>query len=252
MNSINDLKLTLKKKENMPLYTEERQGNEVEVVAYLDEESGKMHVAYGHLLEQEQTPEELDAMGIEDELHDWTGFKIDLYQADKLLDIDIQDAIDSLQPTFTEDFLHTLTQDRFTALVGMSYQLGGYGVQRWKGMCGAILEGDWERAGDEMEWSDATKKKKRSHWWTQTKSRCEAAAHAMRTGYFPGNAPEEVVNLTTSEEVELPTELVGRINEIPMQLFLEEVASRMGYAITISQILPYSKPEIDRDEEETW
>ena len=100
----------------------------------------------------------------------------------------------------------------------MSFQLGGYGVQRWKGMCSAILKGDWQRAGDEMEWSDATKKQKRSAWWTQTRSRCEKSAHAMRTGSFKpltGIDPKEVtpieaLSIRMFTKVELIEELLRR------------------------------------------
>lgn len=201
-NHIQDLMLDLKKKENTPLYEVDSTANEdnniAKTEAYLDEESGLMHIGYGHLLEQQQTPEELSAMGIKGELHDWRGFSITINQANFLLEIDIKDAIDSLKPTFDDDFLHTLTQDRFTALVGMSYQLGGYGVQRWKGMCGAILEEKWELASYEMLYSDGTTQDKPSAWFLQTQSRCERAAYAMKYGYFPENAPEEKA---ASEEV---------------------------------------------------
>lgn len=229
MNSIEDLKVDLKKKENTPLYESEQKGEVVKVDAYLDEESQLMHIAYGHLLEQQQTPEELSVMGIEDELHDWNGFSISIDQANRLLEIDIKDAIDQLKPTFDDEFMQTLTQDRYTALVGMSYQLGGYGVQRWKGMCNAILNGDWDRASDEMLWSDGTKKVKRSAWYTQTQDRCEKAAHAMRTGSFGEVAPllkdrpVKIVDVVQTDVSTLETSFMLKY----IKLFTDELEKRL-------------------------
>ena len=170
-----------------------------ELVAYLEKKSQKMHVGYGHLLEQEQTNDELAVLELEDELDDWTGFTITQDQADKLLNVDISDAIVSLAPAFTPEELEELDEARYIALLSMSFQLGGYGVQRFTSMVEAIQEEDWERAADEMIWRDATKKIKRSAWYTQTTDRCLAASEAMRTGSFGVTEIPAIFNTPDSE-----------------------------------------------------
>ena len=51
----------------------------------------KMHIGYGHLLDQEQTEEELEVMQLEDELEDWSGFELNDEQCERLLEIDVED-----------------------------------------------------------------------------------------------------------------------------------------------------------------
>ena len=62
--------------------------------------TGEPHIGYGHLLGQQQTDDELEVMGLDDELPDWTGFEITVEEAEQLLNIDIDDAIESLAPTW--------------------------------------------------------------------------------------------------------------------------------------------------------
>ena len=171
----------------------------LELTAYLEKKSNKMHIAYGHLLEQEQTPEELIILGLEDDLDDWTGFTITQEQADQMLDQDIQDAEESLAPAFTPESLGILAPARYIALLSMSFQLGGYGVQRFKAMVKAIHEEDWDRAADEMLWRDGLKKHRPSAWFSQTQSRCESAAHAMRTGSFDKPEAPAILSEPVSE-----------------------------------------------------
>lgn len=188
----------------------------LELTAYLEKKSQKMHIAYGHLLEQEQTPEELEVLDIEDDLDNWEGFTITQDQADRLLDVDINDAVESLAPSFTPESLEELNEARYIALLSMSFQLGGYGVQRFKSMVAAIQVQDWDRAADEMLWRDGLKKHRPSAWFSQTQVRCEASANAIRYGTFdvpPEVIPEKIFTegLGSYSNDELLRELVKRI-----------------------------------------
>ena len=174
--------------------------------SYIEEISKKYHIGFGHLLEQEQTDEELQILGLEDDLENWEDFTITKEQAEALLDYDIQEAINTLLPTFTEEDLEKLTVPRYIALISMSFQLGGYGVQRFTSMCKAIHEEDWDRAADEMLWRDGLKKHRPSKWFTETKSRCEQAAHAMRYSTFEEvDTPDEKI-LTYKGDSAFPEE----------------------------------------------
>ena len=209
---IDDLMIDLKKKENTPLYQDELAGKDVMCPAYLDEVSGKWHIAFGHLLEQEQHEAELNAMGIEDELDDWKGFEINLHAANLLLEIDIHEAVESLTRTFGEELVNSLTQDRYTALVGMAYQMGS--VDRFKKMCGYIRAGDWAKAADEIEWSDGEKKVRRSAFYKQTKDRCIKAANAVRHGYFEKDPVVAIAeSIEQTEEQKYTHKALQRIDE---------------------------------------
>ena len=143
--------------------------------------TGLPHIGFGHLLGQEQTDEELAAMGLDDELDDWKGFTITQAQAEKLLDIDVNDAIKSLAPTWTPEELEMLDPERFIALMSMAFQVGGHGVQyKFPSFVKAVKAEDWDRAADEMEWSNGLKKQRRSAWYKQTPDRCADMANKMR------------------------------------------------------------------------
>ena len=152
--------------------------------AYPEKISGLWHIGYGHLLQgQDQTDAELDIMGLEEEPNTWEGFTITHAQADALLEQDIQDAVASLAPTWSENDLQALNPNRFIALIAMAFQIGGYGVQRkFPAFVQAVQNADWNRAADEMLWRNGLKKQKRSAWYTQTPTRCQTMATAMRTG----------------------------------------------------------------------
>ena len=72
----------------------------------------KMHIAYGHLLEGEQTEKELMIMGLEDELEDWTGFRVNDDQATALFEVDVEDAYKGSLYSFSEDELSALSDER--------------------------------------------------------------------------------------------------------------------------------------------
>ena len=77
MNNIELLKVELRKDEG------------VELKAYPGPVTGLPHIGIGHLLAQEQSEEELEAMGIDDELEDWWELEITPEQAEALLDLSL-------------------------------------------------------------------------------------------------------------------------------------------------------------------
>lgn len=192
--------------------------------SYLEPISGKWHIAIGHLLDVQQSEEELQVMGLDDELEDWEGFQLAGDQCYELLDIDIQDAIDSLAPKFSEDELMSLAPARFISIIAMSFQVGGYGVQRkFPSFCEAVKGKDWQRAADEMMWSNGLKKQRRSAWHKQTATRCEEAADMMLTGVIIGEElvpPNKELSDTPSKQMDLETYSDGQV--------LDDLARRLG------------------------
>ena len=165
------------------------------------EVDGIMHIGFGHCLDQEQTDEELEAMDLEDELDDWTGLRLTEGQCDNLFAIDVQDALEDARSIFPQDVLDALTPSRWAVIMSMVFQMGGGGLRKFKAFIQAVLDGDWDRAADEMLWSNGLRKKKRSAWYKQTPDRCQDAADAMRAGYFDQyeDTVEEVVAEITDE-----------------------------------------------------
>ena len=155
---------------------------------YPGPKTGKPHIAYGHLLSQEQSEAELKAMGLEDELEDWTGFTVTKEQGELLLDIDIEDEIEGLHPTkrytgWTEDELDALDPERYIALISMAFQLGGHGVRsKFPSFVKAVKAEDWDRAADEMLWSNGLLKQKRSQWYVDSPDRAQLMSDKMRNG----------------------------------------------------------------------
>ena len=181
------------------------------------------------LLGQEQTDAELAAMGLEDELEDWTGFTVTREQGEALLDIDIQDAVESLHPTkrypgWTEEELESLDTERFIALMSMAFQLGGHGVRsKFPSFVKAVKEEDWDRAADEMLWSNGLRQERRSQWYKDTPHRCQEMADKMRNGTVATSQDSMVseiqektgqVGLESFEKLELLQELIRRETEI--------------------------------------
>ena len=190
--------------------------------------TGEPHIGYGHLLGQSQTEDELDVMGLDDELDDWTDFEITVDQAERLLDIDVEDAIESLAPTWEPNELETLDPERFIALLSMTFQIGGFGIQRkFPSFVKAVQEEDWERAADEMQWSNGLKKQRRSAWYKQTPDRCQEMADRMRNGTVEAAPTEQ-----RPEQVDTPLagmtdqELLNQLNEIT-----QELTNRLGIDI---------------------
>lgn len=213
-------------------YLVEHEGIKLE--AYLEEISGLWHIGIGHLLDIEQSDAELDVMGLEDELHEWAGFSITEEQAYALLEIDINDAIESLHPTFTADELFTVEPARFIAIISMSFQVGGYGVQKkFPSFVKAFKEQDWQRASDEMLWSNGLKKQRHSAWHKQTPGRCEESAKMMLTGLMPGEEVKTVNPLTNNGEINSISEIsfTNFTDRELLDLFdgiLNELENRLG------------------------
>ena len=175
-------------------------------IVYPGPKTKKPHVAYGHLLGQEQNDDELAVMNLLDEPDDWftCGLKLTDGQAESLLDIDIYDAIEGLHPSkrhpgWTEEELEELDPQRFIALINMAFQLGGPGVRmKFPSFVGAVKSEDWERAADEMLWSNGETKERRSQWYKDTPQRCQMMADKMRYGC---GKPSEVEVPEAREEV---------------------------------------------------
>ena len=145
---------------------------------------GVWHIGYGHCLDQEQSDEELEVMGLDDELDDWDGFELSDAQCDSLFEIDVADALSDAEMIFSPEQLEGLSPARWAVVMSMLFQMGAGGVRKFKSFITAVIGSDWDRASDEMLWSNGLRKKKRSAWYKQTPERCQEAADAMRVGYF--------------------------------------------------------------------
>lgn len=167
--------------------------------------NGKWHIAYGHLLDAEQTEEELEVMGLEDELDDWERFTVDEEQAVKLFEVDVEDALHSARYSFTDEELDYLDNDRWAVIISMCFQLGS--VTKFKSFIKAVKESDWTRASDEMMWSNGLRKQKRSAWFKETPKRCQRAADIMRgtveqdEPYQPPTVPDGILVAQISDRV---------------------------------------------------
>ena len=182
--------------------------------------TGEPHIGYGHLLGQEQTDDELEVMNLDDELDDWTDFEISVEQAEKLLDIDVDDAIHSLAPTWSEEELEALDPERYIALMSMAFQIGGFGIQRkFPSFVKAVKDKDYNRAAEEMLWSNGLKKQRRSAWWKQTKGRCEEMAEKMRNGTVAAASNQ------SPEQIDTP------LTDATDQGLIAELSRRFGFEI---------------------
>lgn len=171
---------------------------------------GKWHIGIGHNLEIDQTDEELAAMGLSAPLDNWEGFQISETQAYALFDIDVQDAIDDVQPAFTPSELDALGETRRAVILSMVFQLGGGGFRKFKNFIKAVRSGDWSTAAEEMLDSVAAR---------QTPGRWERASRAMKLGHFdkyehikPNPA---VTGLSDYSDEEIRTEYDRRFSDQP-------------------------------------
>ena len=162
--------------------------------AYKDSE-GIWTIAIGHNLEVDQTPEELEILGLDDELEDWEGFTITEEQAFQLFDLDVEEAVNDLYPAFTDEDLSKLNDTRYAVIVSMVFQMGGAGVRKFKNFVQAVKTEDWDTAALEMIYANP-KTKRHSKWYTQTPERCQRAADAMRRGSFEEAPPAETLSVS--------------------------------------------------------
>lgn len=190
---------------------------------------GKMHIGYGHCLDQEQTDDELLVMGLDDEEDDWEGFELSDDQCEALLRIDVEDALEDVLHSFTQEELDALEPARWCAIISMVFQMGGGGLRKFPSFIAAVKAGDWDRAADEMLWSNGLKKQRRSAWYKQTKIRCQEAAEAMRVGYFAEYQDASVVAVPRSDG----SEVVVYLSDATIGQLFEEMASRFGIEIEV-------------------
>lgn len=141
---------------------------------------GIPHIGIGHNLQIEQTDEELEAMGVDD-VDDVS--EITEAQAFDLFEIDVDDAINDVYPTFTDSELDDLGETRRAVILSMVFQLGGAGFRKFKNFIASVKSGDFESAAAEMLNSRAAK---------QTPARWQRASFAMKNGYFKEYHPEPV------------------------------------------------------------
>ena len=185
--------------------------------AYKDTK-GLWTIGIGHLLDQEQHDDELEVLGLEDELDDWEGFTITEEQAYALLELDIEDAVEDLAPAFTPEDIEALDEPRRVVLISMAFQLGGGGVRKFKSFIKHLKAGEYSKAADEMLWSNGETKNRRSKWYRDTQKRCEEAAEIMRG--------ESHNTLTASQE----RTLIDMTNEAlvaEIKKFNDELARRL-------------------------
>ena len=192
-------------------------------IVYPGPKTKKPHCCYGHLLSIQQSEAELDAMGLEEEPEDW--FAADLAfsneTAELLLDIDIEEAIEGLAsskryPGWTEEELEALDPERYIALISMAFQLGGPGVRRkFPSFVKAVHAEDWNRAADEMVWSNGLTKQKRSQWYIDTPGRAQEMSDRMRYGSESKSAFPEAVEYrdTLIEKFETIETLLAEIKK---------------------------------------
>ena len=202
------------------LKDEVRSDEGYEDTTYLGPVTGLPHIGYGHLLGEEQTDEELQILGLDDEPEDWTGFKISREQAEQLLDRDVDDAMESLAPTWDVAELEALDTERFIALMSMAYQMGGYKIQKkFPSFVKAMKEKDYDRAADEMLWSNGLRKERRSAWYKQTPERCQEMADRMRHGTATVKAANDVDSFE-----DIP---IDELSTVPIEDIFAEIKRRI-------------------------
>ena len=185
---------------------------------------GVWHIGYGHCLDQEQSDDELEVMGLDDELDDWDGFELSDSQCESLFEIDVADALSDAEMIFSADQLDALSPARWAVVMSMLFQMGASGVRKFKSFIAAVIEGDWDRAADEMLWSNGLRKQKRSAWYKQTPDRCQEAADAMRVGYFAEYQSQcEVVSSLEQVDVDW--------SKVSTERLLDQLALRLGVQI---------------------
>ena len=172
---------------------------------------GKWHIGIGHNLDIEQSEEELEILGEYDDPSKLVLVTQD--DANALFDIDVADALDDIQPTFTPAELEELGEVRRAVILSMVFQVGGAGFRKFKNFIAAVKYGDFETAAVEMMDSLAAR---------QTPARWERASEAMRTGVFD---KYQVANLSNYSDAEIKAEYETRFGEVEEIHEIPDVAS---------------------------
>ena len=157
------------------LIDEECEGGQPHKESYKDSK-GLWTIGIGHLLDRNQTDEELAAMGLDDELDEWEGFKISEQQCYNLFGIDVREAMEDLYGTFTKDELEELGPTRGAIIIAMVFQMGAAGFRAFKNFIAAVKAGDFDKAAEEMLDSKWARK--------DSPERAKRASDAMRDNYF--------------------------------------------------------------------
>lgn len=168
---------------------------------------GVYHIGIGHNLEIEQTPEELAAMGLTHLPTRLESLELTEQQAYDLFDIDVEDALEDVQPTFMPDELQALGETRRAVILSMVFQNGGAGLRKYKKFIAAVKARDFQEAAKEMLDSK----------WAREDSpaRAQRAAEAMRLGYF-----KEYESIPTSEP-SAPTPTPSDTDADPIEILSE-------------------------------
>lgn len=137
-----------------------------ELERYEDSE-GYATIGIGHLLEDEQSDEELEIIGSEDVQ------SITMEQAEKLFELDTEDVLEDMPRLFTEEEWDSFDAVRQCVIISQLFQCGCPRLRKFKKMITAIKEGDWETAAKESLDSRAAK---------QTPQRWERQADMLQYG----------------------------------------------------------------------
>lgn len=171
---------------------------------------GIPHIGIGHnIISRSLCDETLDFLGIEDE-SDLMTAELNDEQCDFLLGKDLDIAIADAQ-SIIGDIFDTLSDERQDVLVDMSFNLGRPRFSKFKNMIGAVQDGDFSKAADEILDSKAARD-------PLTKSRYEKLADEMR-GLVVN--PAEMVNISSTDPREIAKQL-------PTEVILEELKKRTG------------------------
>jgi len=142
-------------------------------MAYQDTR-GIWTIGVGFNLEKSGAKETIESMGI-----NYDGLlarKVELtnVQIDTLLDEEIKVAEAGVRSIFSN--YNQIDQTRQIILIDMLFNLGKAGLQKFRKMIAAILEENWQEAGDQMV---------DSLWYRQVGKRGVRDVEAMRTGIMP-------------------------------------------------------------------
>ena len=134
---------------------------------------GIPHIGIGHnIISRSLAEETLDFLGIEDE-PDLMTAELNDEQCDYLLGKDLDIAIADAVSVIGEEIFDSLSDERQDVLVDMSFNLGKNRFSKFKDMIGAVQDGNFDSAADEILDSKAARDPK-------TKTRYENLAQEMR------------------------------------------------------------------------
>ena len=146
--------------------------------AYVDT-LGYKTAGIGHLLSEKEIGEFPPQAWVPDKNNDIKGIKYSEEQIKKWFEDQTKAATKSAKALVGED----VPPEVFGILVNMSFNMGQAKVKKFKGMIKAIKKGDYERAAQEMEFTNPDKDRSEKGWtpWrTQTGDRAQRLIDRMR------------------------------------------------------------------------